>query len=110
MVRSHCCEPGPQTVFLPTVPKGPAWCANAALLNHKSADRLAIDGLTPGTTSARVYRCPPMLQLAPHEALVMVNGSPVRQFQMPSNSQLPSRALTNGEAWFIMRWPLPNGR
>src|SRR5262249_14665726 len=51
-----------------------------------------------------------MLQSAPHELLVMVRGRPVRQFQMPSNSQFPSKAFTIGEALFSMAWPLPNGR
>jgi hypothetical protein len=102
-------QTGTPTVFFLTVPNGPACAAKAALLNHCVADGFEMDELTPATTSARVKRCPPMLQLAPQLALVIVNGSPVRQFQMTSNYQLPSGASTTGEAPLIIRGPLPHG-
>src|SRR5215471_8116568 len=81
--RSHCCKPGAQMVSRPTVPYGVVWATKAAGLNHAAAFGLLTDGDTPGTTSARMLRSPPMAQLA-HAGLAIVSGRPVRQFQIPS--------------------------
>src|SRR5215831_348601 len=74
--RSHCWSPGPQTVSRPAVPYGVVCNTNALGLNQAAGPGFDTVGETPGTTSARMLRSPPIWQ-AEHAGLEMVTGRPV---------------------------------